>query len=137
MFFFSICKEFVDENTISGFKLDRWEIDILVPSYNLCLEYDGIYYHGLDKFEVEIRKNTHILSNNYNLIRIKETNDEEKIKIFKEKIDGVFFYYIGDRYTKEYFDRYSKIFNDIFNKNISAKILKEKYNEIKISTKLY
>ena len=73
---YEICKEYIDINSLSGTKIDGWEIDVYIPSKNICVEYDGSHFHNSDEAkERENRKNSCILedSKNYTMIRIKET----------------------------------------------------------------
>jgi len=63
-------KWFFDE-VISRYKIDGVEVDIFLPSYNLGIEYDGSYWHK-DKEGSDLRKNKFLLSQNINLIRVRE-----------------------------------------------------------------
>ena len=132
---YEICKEYIDINSLSGTKIDGWEIDVYIPSKNICVEYDGSHFHNSDEAkERENRKNSCILedSKNYTMIRIKETTDSKKLELFKEITDsGVIIYYISNGYRNKYFIRLSKIIKDIFNIEISDKELFNKFNSIK------
>ena len=54
----SNCKKYTDINTISGKKIDNNEIDVFIPSLNICLEYDGIYWYNKQQVIIrDIKKN--------------------------------------------------------------------------------
>jgi len=63
-------KWFFDEVN-SRYKIDGVEIDIFVPNFNLAIEYDGSYWHK-DKKDRDLEKNKFLLSQNINLIRVRE-----------------------------------------------------------------
>ena len=63
-------KWFFDEIN-SRYKINGVEIDIFLPSFNLGIEYDGSYFHK-DKEDSDLRKNKFLLSQNINLIRVRE-----------------------------------------------------------------
>jgi hypothetical protein len=63
-------KWFFDEIN-SRYKINGVEIDIFLPIYNLGIEYDGSYFHK-DKENNDLRKNKFLLSQNINLIRVRE-----------------------------------------------------------------
>jgi uncharacterized protein len=63
-------KWFFDEIN-SRYKIDGVEVDIFLPNYNLSIEYDGHYFHK-DKEDSDLRKNKFLLSQNINLIRVRE-----------------------------------------------------------------
>lgn len=54
--------------------LNGQEVDVFLPEYNTCIEYDGEYYHGRDEssYQRDIRKSKHISDLGYRLIRIRE-----------------------------------------------------------------
>ena len=55
---YEICKKYTDINTISGKKIDNNEIDVFIPSLNICLEYDGIYWYNKQQVIIrDIKKN--------------------------------------------------------------------------------
>lgn len=77
------------------------EIDIIIPEHNLCIEYDGLYYHtekmGKDS-TYHLNKTIECNKLGYNLIHIFEdeweTNKElikSKIKYLLNKNDGIHF----------------------------------------------
>ncbi len=83
--FYYIRKFFPDAE--NGYKLDKTEIDIFIPSLNVGIEYDGENYHkSLYKFKKDIEKNNLLYSNNIALIRIRESKCtqmyEDKCKIY-------------------------------------------------------
>lgn len=142
LLFYELCKEYVDANSQNGIKIHEWEIDVFIKSLNLCMEYDGIRFHNSEESkERERRKNIAILSDkfhNYKMIRIKETEDLEKLNLFHETIDGVEIYYIKDAYNDNYFSSVNKIILDLFNIDIPVYKIKDKYNDIKLNiTKKY
>ena len=50
------------------------EVDIFIPSWNIGIEYDGLYFHGSEKSMASERKKNEILSTSgIQLIRIKES----------------------------------------------------------------
>ena len=118
---------------MSGHKINGWEIDIFIPSKNICTEYDGVYYHNSDDVIIrENKKNISILEDphNYKFIRIKETLYSDKLSVFKEIADsGLIIYYISNKYDKKYFQRLSEIIEDIFNIQISISDIKKIYKK--------
>ena len=59
------------DNVKSRYKLDGVEIDIFLPSINVGIEYDGKYWHK-DTESIDLKKNQFLLSNNINLIRVRQ-----------------------------------------------------------------
>jgi positive regulator of sigma E activity len=71
------------DDTINRYKFNgMYEIDIFVPSLNFGIEYDGFYYHK-NKEVADARKDSFMLAEGINLIRVKET--ERRIKKINEK----------------------------------------------------
>ena len=132
--FNNLCKKYIDKNSKSS-RINGYEIDIFIPSKNICTEYDGAFYHNSEDSKIrENNKNTSILEdkNNYKFIRIKETNDEDNIAKFKEILDnGLIIYYINTKYNDKYFKRFSEIFYDIFKISINFEEIKKVYFEQK------
>lgn len=48
-----------------------YSVDILIPSINTIIEYDGVFYHN-DTFEREQKKNILLLERGYKVIRVRE-----------------------------------------------------------------
>jgi len=63
-------KWFFDEVN-SRYKVDGVEIDIYIPKINLGIEYDGKYWHK-DNEDSDLEKNKFLLSQDINLIRVRE-----------------------------------------------------------------
>jgi very-short-patch-repair endonuclease len=63
-------KWFFDEVN-SRYKVDGVEVDIFLPNFNLAIEYDGSYWHR-DKKDIDLEKNKFLLSQDINLIRVRE-----------------------------------------------------------------
>ena len=64
------------DNTIENRKKinGKWEVDIWLPSKNIAIEYDGVYYHvGKQNKKREIKKNIYLEKHKIRLIRIKES----------------------------------------------------------------
>ena len=55
----------------SRYKVDGVEVDIFLPNFNLAIEYDGSYWHR-DKKDSDLEKNKFLLSQDINLIRVRE-----------------------------------------------------------------
>jgi len=52
-----LCEEFGKENICRQVLMnDRWPIDFYIPSIDLCIQFDGLYWHGLDRSLEEIKK---------------------------------------------------------------------------------
>lgn len=67
--------------TINRYLIDNFEIDVYVPSLNLGIEYDGIYFHNSKQsIEREQRKNEFCKDKGIRLIRVKETRTSKKMK---------------------------------------------------------
>ena len=133
---FEIIKKYADPLVLSGYKIDGWEIDVYSPKYNLCLEYDGIFFHSSDNAkDREQRKNKIILENSYGykLIRIKETDDASEINSFKYVDNGVLIYYISKDYDNKYFQILSKIIEDIFGIIVDYKDIFNYFTKIKLN----
>jgi len=60
---------------------NKYEIDIFIPSLNIGIEYDGIYYHKNNKTSYEKKKNIYLKNNSIILIRIKEKCNIKKCYI--------------------------------------------------------
>ena len=133
LLFYELCKKYIDTDTASGKKINKWEVDVFIPSKNTCVEYDGIRFHNSDKVkDRELRKNKAVLSK-YTMIRIKETDNLEDLKKFKEIKDGVIQYYIYSSYRKKYFIRLSKIIFDIFAIKLDQKTISKEFSQVKIN----
>lgn len=121
-------KNNVDKTAILGIKIHRWEIDIYLPCFKICIEYDGHKWHKSKKAKLRERKKNHAIlkdkKNKYILIRIKESTDENKLKKYKELKGRLIIYYITKTRHKKYFILLSKILNDIFNISIEPDVLK-------------
>ena len=66
------------EQVINRYRLNKIEIDVFIPEYNIAIEYDGFYYHkGCEKRDMD--KNNKLLQYGVNLIRIRE-NGLDRIK---------------------------------------------------------
>jgi len=63
--------KWVFDEVYSRYKIDGVEVDIFLPSFHLGIEYDGSYWHK-DKEDSDLRKNKFLLSQNINLIRVRE-----------------------------------------------------------------
>ena len=133
---FEICKKYIDNHAESGKKINCKEIDIFLPLLNICIEYDGLYFHlSSDVLTRDSAKNISILedSHNYTFIRIKETDNPDNLKKFKEISDnGLIIYYISNIYKDAYFQRLSEIIEEIFSINISTYIIKKFYKSVKL-----
>ena len=141
--FYELIKKYVDKNVVLNFKtgLNKnknipWEIDIYIPSLNICLEYDGIWYHTSEiSVNRDIRKNED-LSKNYTVIRIKETDDISKLnKNIKE--NNAINVYITEKRVKDYFLRINSIFKELFDVVITVEEIKKKYREIQFNKELF
>lgn len=133
---YEICKKYVDIDTVSGYKINNWEIDIYIPKLLCCVEYDGEHYHNSDIVkDRETRKNIAILTdkNKYTLFRIKETKDKNKLKLFCETEKNVNIFYINTAYNDSYFKRLSHIIKKIFNIDINFEEIKKEFKNIKIN----
>ena len=70
--YYYIKKFFPD--AINGFKSDKTEIDIFIPSLLLGIEYDGDFYHkGKDRIERDKLKTRKLIEKGIKLIRIRES----------------------------------------------------------------
>ncbi len=49
----------------------HWWVDIFIDELKLCIEYDGWYWHK-NKFDLDKRKTESLVSNDYNVIRVRE-----------------------------------------------------------------
>ena len=97
---------------------DRWEIDIFIPSLNLGIEYDGIFYHR-NKKSLDFEKETYIAKRGNRLLRVKEMKGKNKECYHKDnviyceehpsetqlnEVVNACFHYIGENIThKSYF----------------------------------
>lgn len=53
--------------------LDRWRVDVFVPSVGLVIEYDGEYWHR-GKFELDERKTLALIELGYRVVRVREND---------------------------------------------------------------
>lgn len=61
-------------DAINGYKEDKMEIDVYIPSYRLGIEYDGEAFHKTTrKVDFDIRKSEKLHSKGIEIIRIRET----------------------------------------------------------------
>lgn len=67
-------------DAINGYKHNRIEIDIYIPSLKVGIEYDGSYYHRTkQKVAKDIEKNIKLTNSGIHLIRIRENGCYEMI----------------------------------------------------------
>lgn len=82
--------QFLLSNGILGFNWqylvnEKFLVDFYIPSYNLIIEADGDYWHGLPIVQGRDKaKNAYLIKCGYNLVRVTET--EINNGTFKEKI---------------------------------------------------
>ena len=84
------------ENVSNRYMLDKYELDLFLPEYQIAIEYDGIYYHSSEEAKKrEQRKNDYLRKHKIKLIRIKETdgckisNDNVIFRMLKRKEEGL------------------------------------------------
>lgn len=67
--------------------------DFFIPSYSLCIEFDGQQHYSKDKTENQklndFAKNAYCLKNNLHLLRIKYDQFEDIEKLICSKIDKI------------------------------------------------
>ena len=68
-FYYYLAKIF--NKVSSQYKIDNIEMDIMIHDINLCIEYDGAYWHR-DKEEYDYNKTMNIIEKGINVIRIRE-----------------------------------------------------------------
>lgn len=74
--------------------MDKYELDIFIPNFNIGIEYDGLYYHERKRTKkTEKEKNEVTKEKKINLYRIKET----KQKLNKPYLKNNVIYYNYDR----------------------------------------
>lgn len=110
--FYYIKKEFKD--AINRYTENNKEIDIFIPSINIGIEYDGLYYHPNEKREKEKEKDIYYLDKGIKLIRVKECNE----KIEKHEISNNIIYYNPAHNYKEIVDVIYVIFYYIYEKRL-------------------
>ncbi|WP_353357983.1 zinc-ribbon domain-containing protein [Intrasporangium sp. DVR] len=54
-------------------RIDRWRVDVLIPSARLVVEYDGEYWHS-EKQETDSRKTAALIQAGYCVARIRENS---------------------------------------------------------------
>lgn len=54
-------------------RIDRWRVDVLVPSLRLVIEYDGEYWHRL-KEDLDTRKTRALIALGYKVARVREND---------------------------------------------------------------
>lgn len=70
-------------------RIDRWKVDVLVPSVRLVIEYDGEYWHR-DKQDLDLRKTRDLIRAGYKVARIRE-NDLPNLDIEGSRVRQVSF----------------------------------------------
>ena len=106
----------VFDDTISGEKYDgKWELDVFVPSLNLGIEYDGIYYHK-NKKKSDLAKEKYILNAGVRFLRVIETEKHAKKCVLENgaihcsstptdsqlgDVIQMIFFYISENITKQ------------------------------------
>ena len=102
------------DKVLSRYKFDGVEIDIYIPEFNLGIEYDGKYWHRENE-KLDLEKNQFLLSNNINLIRVREyplksLSPKDIILKFKHSLE------------KKHLDEIVKKLYPFVNQNIKEKI---------------
>lgn len=80
---------------IEQYELDGWYFDCYLPEYDTLLEFDGDFWHPkkledciynfqVNNFNTSQRKNKYAYDNNFNLIRIYDSNKEQFYTILEE-----------------------------------------------------
>lgn len=54
-------------------RIGRWKVDVLVPSVQLVIEYDGEYWHA-GKQELDLRKTRALIDSGYKVVRVREND---------------------------------------------------------------
>lgn len=70
-------------------RVDRWKVDVLVPSLRLIIEYDGEYWHRA-KHDTDLRKTRDLIQAGYRVARIRE-NDLPHLQIEGSRVRQVSF----------------------------------------------
>jgi hypothetical protein len=70
-------------------RLDRWRVDVLVPTLRLVIEYDGEYWHGR-KHDTDTRKTRELIAMGYRVARIRE-NDLPHLELESSRLRQVSF----------------------------------------------
>lgn len=64
-------KKYSNNEVVHRFRNDGYEIDIFIPSIQVGIEYDGVYYHA-DKTDKDLQKNKKCLEHSITLYRVRE-----------------------------------------------------------------
>lgn len=85
----------VFDDAINRYKCDGKEIDIYLPSINLGIEYDGVFYHPIARIAREDKKDDFFQRLGIRIIHIKETTDRLcDIKV----LDDVIYFFPDSKY---------------------------------------
>ena len=67
-------------DVLQRYRISGREVDIFLPEYKIAVEYDGSRWHmGEEKVNKDLEKSKKITGNSVRLIRIRETNDTNRI----------------------------------------------------------
>ena len=69
--------------------LNRWRVDVLMPSLGLVIEYDGEYWHAR-KHETDTRKTRELIAMGYQVARVRE-NDLPHLELESSRLRQVSF----------------------------------------------
>lgn len=88
--FLYYCFKKENPNVKSRYKINGYEYDIFIPEINLCIEYDGLYWHkDIIKLKKDQIKESYCKENNINFLRIKEI--DKNVDIFNN--NNIFYIY--------------------------------------------
>lgn len=118
--------KFLFEDAIHKKRYHGVELDVFIPSLNVGVEYDGVYWHK-NKEKTDLRKNAHCKEHGLNLIRIREKG-LKKLNHDDMVLDKVC--------THPTFELISNIITHVISKLKNDKIFFEKLNNYNLSGRL-
>ena len=122
--------KWIFEEVNSRYKINKTEIDVYIPQFNLGIEYDGSFWHK-NKEDKDLKKNNNLLSYGINLIRVrhhplkpiskndviatKETLDKNDLNSLVKKVES-FVDLITKKKINTYLTKSSFVNEDLFKK---------------------
>jgi hypothetical protein len=105
-------KENVESNKWFNFETKTWCADVWIKSENVIVEFDGLYWHALDRndnFDFnqvtnilnDLTKNSLAKEKSLNLIRVKENTNINNVKSMEDLIDIAYHVVLSGKVIKE------------------------------------
>jgi len=101
-------------DSLNGYKYDdKWEIDVFVPSLNLGIEYDGVYFHDENRTS-DFEKEKYLVDKGLSVLRVKEVSIKKKECYLKDNV-----IFLNARFSRQLLNKAIKLCIGYISENIT------------------